>query len=63
MDAEPQALTIQEVCERTRLSRSTIYSLIKQGRFPRQLKSGRSSRWLRAELADWFVVRAQDRGQ
>ncbi len=52
MDAEPQALTIQEVCERTRLSRSTIYSLIKQGRFPRQLKSrvGRESLRTRPDL-------------
>lgn len=63
MDAQHQLLTINEVCERTRLSRSTIYNLIKKGSFPRQITEGRSSRWLLGEVFGWVDEKAKARCQ
>lgn len=45
---------------RTGLSRSTIYLLIAQGSFPRQIKLGaRSVGWLEEEVERWIQERIQ----
>ena len=47
-------LKINEVMDRTSLSRSTIYALIEKGKFPSQRKLGRKcSRWVESEIDAW----------
>ena len=49
-------LRCQEVVARCSTSRSKIYRLINQGRFPRPLKiGGRSVRWLESEITAWLA--------
>ncbi len=48
----------KEVIHITGLSKSTIYSLIKQGIFPAQIKLGmRRVGWLQSEVTDWLENR------
>ena len=51
-------IRIRDVIALTGLSRSAIYSAVKAGTFPRQLKlSARSSGWLRNEVVLWVKGR------
>jgi prophage regulatory protein len=44
-------IKLQKVMEITKLSRTTIYRLIQDGKFPKQIKlSERSSGWLESEV-------------
>ncbi|MDR0454839.1 MAG: AlpA family transcriptional regulator [Deferribacteraceae bacterium] len=55
---EIKILKINEVQLITGLSRSTIYALIEQGKFPKQIKlSERSVGWLESEVQDWLKER------
>ena len=52
-------LTIEEVAVRTRLSKPTIYKLIRQGDFPRQLRlCANKVAWLEREVIDCVAPRA-----
>lgn len=47
-------LTLKEVCTLVALARSTIYGLVKAGKFPSPLQvSKRSVRWRRVEVERW----------
>ena len=47
-------LTLKDVCALVSLSRSTIYGLVKAGKFPAPLQVGkRSVRWRRIEVERW----------
>ena len=47
-------LRLPAVMERTGLSRSSVYKLIAEGRFPKQVRlSKRSVGWLQSELNSW----------
>jgi prophage regulatory protein len=48
---------LPEVCRRVALSRSKVYALVAEGRFPRPHKIGRASVWLQSEVEAW--MRAQ----
>ncbi len=55
-------LTIEEVAVRTRLSKPTIYKLIRQGEFPKQLRlCANKVAWLEREVAAWIAMRAEAR--
>lgn len=55
-----QVLKLVEVKKTTALSGSTIYRLISQGDFPRQIKlSERSSGWLQSEVDQWLQERIE----
>lgn len=55
-------LTIEEVAVRTRLSKPTIYKLIRQGDFPHQLRlCANKVAWLEREVSDWVAARAEAR--
>ena len=44
-------LTLKNVMDMTSLSRTTIYELVKEGKFPQPVKPGpRSTRWLESEV-------------
>ncbi len=51
-------LKIPEVSQRTALSKSSIYDLIKAGQFPKQIKlSARSVGWLESDVDNWLDAR------
>lgn len=53
-----QILKMPEVIRATGLARSTIYKLISENRFPRQIKlTSFSSGWLQSEVEAWIADR------
>jgi prophage regulatory protein len=53
---------IAEVCRRTGTPRSSLYLMIKQGRFPKPFKlSERSIGWTSQEIDDWITARSASR--
>ena len=55
---EDRLLTLADVKARLGISRTMIYRLMGQGRFPKPLKLGdRSNRWLESEIEDWLLSR------
>lgn len=52
-----------EVERRTGLARTTIYELIKAGRFPRPTKVGRASLWVEGEVEAWILERVAERDE
>lgn len=56
-------LRINEVIERTGLSRATIYRQIKSGQFPKKLSltgaGGRAVGWLEGSIDAWIAERAE----
>jgi prophage regulatory protein len=59
-----EMLRIAQVKKIIGLSRSTIYSLISQGSFPRQVHMGpKAVAWISSEVQTWVVARiTQSRG-
>lgn len=62
MPSDDMLLTIEEVAVRTRLSKPTIYKLIRQEAFPQQLRlCANKVAWLEREVAAWIATRAEAR--
>ncbi len=58
----PKLIRLDTVLEMTTLSVSTIYRLMKKGKFPRQIKiSERSTRWVLEEIYEWMDGNFQSR--
>ena len=47
-------LTIREVEQLTGFKKSSVYSFIEAGDFPKLIKIGRSSRWPSGDISDWI---------
>ncbi|MCF6808195.1 AlpA family transcriptional regulator [Thiotrichales bacterium 19S9-12] len=57
-------LRLPQVISVTNLSRATIYRLISQGDFPKQIKLGvRSSGWVQNEIDQWLDNRIHSRDE
>jgi prophage regulatory protein len=55
---ETRILRLQQLKERTGLSRSTLYSLIKVGQFPAPIQLGaRAVGWLSTDVESWIASR------
>tara|TARA_B110000091_G_C13730554_1_gene438853 strand:- start:543 stop:725 length:183 start_codon:yes stop_codon:yes gene_type:complete len=55
-------IKLKEVIEKTSLGRSTIYELMTDGRFPKQVSLGaKSVAWLESEVDDWIMERIGER--
>lgn len=55
-------LRLPAVRQLTGLSRSSIYKLATEGRFPRPLKLGaRAVGWLETEIEEWCAAKATER--
>lgn len=62
MPANDTLLTIDEVRARIRLSKPTIYKLIRRGQFPKQLRLCENKVvWLEREVEGWVTARADAR--
>ena len=56
-------IKLAEVRQRTALSKTTIYLLIQQGKFPSSVRLGeRAVAWAESEVDDWIADRITDRG-
>ena len=51
---EEKLLTINELINIVGFKKSTIYKFIKENKFPRPLKFGKSSRWAKSEINEWI---------
>jgi prophage regulatory protein len=57
-------LRLPEVRKRIGLGRSSVYQLIRQGRFPRPVHlSARTVGWIESEVEQWIAERAADRSK
>ena len=55
-------LRVPQVKELTMLSSAGIYRLMKQGKFPKQIKIiERSSRWIQSEIMDFITEKMEAR--
>ncbi|WP_300493169.1 AlpA family transcriptional regulator [uncultured Methylophaga sp.] len=53
-----QILKLPDVIKITGLARSTVYKLINENRFPKQIKlTSFSSGWLQSEISQWIDER------
>jgi prophage regulatory protein len=56
--SEDKYLRVKQVCERTGLSRPTIYNMMKAGTFPMKTALGeRAVAWLESEILTWMEAR------
>lgn len=54
-DKHPKLIRLPEVIRRTRFGKTWIYTLIKAGRFPSQVKTGlRSIAFIESEIDAWI---------
>ena len=59
-----ELLTIKQVQDAVQLTRSSLYRLMKEGRFPIPVKvSARANRWRSDELAAWLDARPRAEGE
>jgi len=57
-------LRLPELRKRIGLGRSSIYALVKQGRFPRPVHlSSRTVGWIESEVEQWLAGRAAERSK
>ncbi|WP_431196867.1 helix-turn-helix transcriptional regulator [Pseudomonas baetica] len=49
-------MTIEDLISELRLSRATIYRIIKRDGFPQPHKIGKLSRWRKTEVEAYFVT-------
>lgn len=49
-----QFVDMKFICSLTGLTDKWFYKLIQDGEFPKPIKLGRSSRWLKSELESWL---------
>jgi prophage regulatory protein len=56
---KPKLLRLAAVLDRTGISKSLIYGMIGDGRFPRQVPiNARAVGWLESEVEEWIEARA-----
>ena len=54
---DDQFVDIKFITHLTGLSDKWFYKLIKDGKFPKPIKLGSSSRWLKSEIENWLQER------
>lgn len=57
---DDQLVDMRFITKLTGLTDKWFYKLIKDGQFPKPIKLGRSSRWLRSEVEAWLLQRIAD---
>lgn len=51
----PALFTFKDTERYTRVKRSQAYGLMRQGKFPKPIKIGKSSRWVKAHIDSWIA--------
>jgi len=59
--APRRLLRLKQVLDRTGLPKSTMYSRISAGTFPKQIPVGSSVRWLESEVEAWIKALVDER--
>jgi Predicted transcriptional regulator len=55
-------LKLQQVMEKTSLCSSSIYNLMKEGDFPKNISvMGKRKAWLESEVEEWMMARIAER--
>jgi prophage regulatory protein len=55
-------LRIKDVIARIPMTRNSIYRLVREGKFPRQLKvGGFASFWVKSEIDEWIAKKIAER--
>mgnify|MGYP000854685635 FL=1 len=54
---EDQFIDMKFITQLTGLSDKWFYKLIQDGVFPKPIKLGRASRWLKSDLEEWLYYR------
>ena len=54
---EDQFIDMKFITQLTGLSYKWFYKLIQDGLFPKPIKLGRASRWLKSDLEEWLYYR------
>ncbi|MEX9216020.1 helix-turn-helix transcriptional regulator [Providencia rettgeri] len=54
---DDQFVDIKFITRLTGLTDKWFYKLIQEGEFPKPIKLGRSSRWLKSEVEQWLQAR------
>lgn len=54
-------LKLKDILEMTKISRSEIYRKINLGEFPKPIKIGKMSRWVKSEVEAWMLMLAERR--
>ena len=58
MNIQKEFLRLKDIQQITSLSKSTIYRLISEGSFPKQVKVGkRAVVWVRSDVSNWMDQR------
>ncbi|MGJ5721724.1 helix-turn-helix transcriptional regulator [Morganella sp. B601] len=57
---EDKFIDMKFIVQLTGLSDKWFYKLIQDGQFPKPIKLGRSSRWLKSEVEQWLQERIQE---
>ncbi|HEM8345824.1 TPA: AlpA family transcriptional regulator [Providencia stuartii] len=55
-----QFIDIKFITKLTGLTDKWFYKLIQDGEFPKPIKLGRSSRWLKSEVEQWLQARIDE---
>jgi prophage regulatory protein len=54
---DDQCVDMKFITRLTGLTNKWFYKLIQDGEFPKPIKLGRSSRWLKSEIEQWLQAR------
>ncbi|EEU9471622.1 AlpA family phage regulatory protein [Escherichia coli] len=57
---EDEFIDMKFITRRTGLSDKWFYKLIQEGVFPKPIKMGRASRWLKSDLEEWLQAKIND---
>ncbi|MCS2166321.1 helix-turn-helix transcriptional regulator [Scandinavium manionii] len=57
---EDQFVDMKFITHFTGLSDKWFYKLIQDGEFPKPIKLGRASRWLKSDLEEWLYYRVYE---
>ena len=57
---EDEFIDMKFITRLTGLSDKWFYKLIQEGVFPKPIKMGRASRWLKSDLEEWLQAKIND---
>ncbi len=56
-------LDVTQVATMAGLHRATVFKLVSAGKFPKPIKLGRSTRWVKYELLAWIAAKCPPVGK